>query len=125
METWYTLGQTYDSLFGDIGSSYEECRAEAVAIYLSLETYILEIFGHATSQEQSDVNYVNWLTMALSGLRGLETYSVDANKWLQAHSQARYVILRVLLETAPGLVTIKETVDPEDQKPDLLVTLNR
>lgn len=119
------MGQSYDSVFGDLSSPYEECRAEAVAIYLSLESYILEIFGHETSQEQNDINYVNWFTMALSGLRGLEAYSVDANKWLQAHSRARYVILRMLLETAPGLVTIKETVNQDDQKPDLLVTLNR
>ena len=42
---------------------------------------------------------------------------------LQAHMQARYVILRVLLE-AGGVVTIKEKTGA-DEKPDLEVCLQR
>jgi dipeptidyl-peptidase-3 len=39
--------------------------------------------------------------------------------------QARYVILRVLLEAGDGLVTIEETSHPEDGQPDLVVKLDR
>ena len=38
--------------------------------------------------------------------------------------QARYVILRVLLEGASGLVTIERTTG-DDGKPDVLVKLDR
>lgn len=42
----------------------------------------------------------------------------------QAHSQARYVILQVLLEAGEGLVSMTKYVD-KDGKDDLLLSLDR
>ena len=39
--------------------------------------------------------------------------------------QARYVILRVLLEAGEGLVTITKLTNQEDGKPDLIIRLDR
>lgn len=44
--------------------------------------------------------------------------------FLQAHMQARFVILRVLLEAGEGLVGLKECTGA-DGRPDAIVTLDR
>ena len=44
--------------------------------------------------------------------------------FVQAHMQARYVILRVLLEGAGGLVSLEQTTG-SNGKPDVIVRLDR
>jgi len=119
----YDKGDTYDSTFSSIGSSYEECRAECVGIHLCLEPGVTEIFGHS-GQEAEDVKYVNWLSMVLAGVKGLEMFSPASQEWKQAHSQARFVIMQVMLEAGQDFLVVKE-VAGEDGKPDLLITMDR
>ncbi|KAL1472036.1 hypothetical protein MTO96_039580, partial [Rhipicephalus appendiculatus] len=101
--SWYKEGETYDSVFGALGSSYEECRAECVGLYLCTVEDVLKLFGFE--------------------VEGMQTYNPHTKSWLQAHSRARFVIMRVLLE-AGDLVEIRETTG-EDGKPDLLITVDR
>merc|ERR1712004_716343 len=90
----YGPGDTYDSVFTSLGSSYEECRAECVGLHLCLEPGVCEIFSPA------------------------------AQEWKQAHSQARFVIMQVMLEAGQDFLTIKECTG-EDGKPDMLITMDR
>jgi len=106
IKSWYKPGETYDSVFGAIGSSLEECRAEAVGIFLCRNREILSLFGYSQTTDAATIKYVNWLNMVRSGLLGLEFYTPHTQKWGQAHMQARFAILQVLLEAGKGLVSI-------------------
>ena len=89
---------------------------------------MLDVFGHAEQPDAvggvHDIVYINWLLMARAGLVGLEFYTPETNGWRQAHMQARYVILRVLLEAGQGLVEIRRTTG-EDGNPNLEVFVDR
>ncbi|KAJ1331512.1 dipeptidyl-peptidase III [Microdochium nivale] len=101
--TWYKPGQTWGSLFGSVAASYEECRAELVAMYLSCEFSALKIFGFGNGKidmdgEAGDVLYASYLSMARAGLASLEMWDPKSRKWGQAHSQARFSILQCFLQ---------------------------
>lgn len=127
---FYAEGTTWDSTFGRLASSYEECRAECSGIYLCLEPAVLAVFGHTDAAEVvaaggiHDIMYTNWLLMMKAGLSGLEFYTPETKAWRQAHMNARYVILRVLLEAGGGLVTLNKKTGA-DGNPDVEVTIDR
>ncbi|KAF3222492.1 hypothetical protein TWF679_005964 [Orbilia oligospora] len=60
--TYYKVGETWGSVFGATAASYEECRAECVAMYLCPDREILEVFGHtddteAAAEDGKDYSY--------------------------------------------------------------------
>uniref|UniRef100_A0A1I8HAG1 Dipeptidyl peptidase 3 n=1 Tax=Macrostomum lignano TaxID=282301 RepID=A0A1I8HAG1_9PLAT len=123
--SWYKVGETWDGKFSNLASAFEECRAECVGVYLCDVPEVLAVFGHPDKAEADEVIYVNWLCMARAGVASLEMYSPEnGGTWRQAHSRARFAILRALLEAGQGLVTIDE-ITGEDGKPDLTVRLDR
>ncbi|KAI5810124.1 dipeptidyl peptidase III [Peziza echinospora] len=124
VKTWYKPGQTWGSVFGGIAASYEECRAECVAMYLGGDADILEIFGFGSDSEikGEDVLYIEYLSMARAGLLALEQWEPRTKKWGQAHMQARFSILKTFLEAGDNFVTITSTTPDHD---DLVITLDR
>jgi dipeptidyl-peptidase III len=108
IKKWYEPGETFDSVFKAMGSSYEECRAISVGYYLCFNRDVMAIFGHTDEQEIENLIYIGWLFMVYVGAgRALTTWNPTTRQWGQAHSQARYAIMRVLHEA--GVVTIDET----------------
>jgi dipeptidyl-peptidase-3 len=54
--TYYKPGETWGSVFGGTGPSYEECRAECVAMSLCPDYGILKIFGIGDGNEVCSQN---------------------------------------------------------------------
>ncbi|KAJ3053506.1 hypothetical protein HK097_004145 [Rhizophlyctis rosea] len=119
--SWYKPGETWGSVFKATAASYEECRAESVAMFLCVDREILNIFGFKTKEEQDDIIYICYLQMARAGLLSMEFYDPKSRKWGQAHMQARFAILQVFLNA--GLVEIRPTTSAAGN--DLEIHLDR
>jgi dipeptidyl-peptidase III len=128
--SYYKPGQTWSSVFGSIASSYEECRAECVAMALSCDFEILQIFGFGNGKEDmdneaGDVLYVAYLSMARAGVAALEFWDPKSKKWGQAHMQARFSILRTFLDAGDNFCEIKSPNRDSKNPDDLLIYLDR
>ncbi|KAJ7046776.1 aflatoxin-detoxifizyme [Mycena alexandri] len=123
ISTWYKPGQTPDTVLGEVSSSMEECRAEAVALYLASNIEILNIFKYTDQKDIEDIQYISFLLMARAGVRALEYYDPDTKKHGQAHMQARLGIMQHLLQS--GLVSLEEVRDKDGGLENLFVRVDR
>lgn len=125
--SWYKPGQTWGSVFGAIAGSYEECRAECVAMALSCDFGVLSIFGFGDGSEDidgpaGDILYAAYLSMAHAGVAALEFWDPKGRKWGQPHMQARFSILRTFLNAG---VEFCELESNAEDLGDLTIRLER
>ena len=125
--TYYKPGQTWGSVFGTIAASYEECRAECVAMALACEFPILQLFGFGDGKEDLDgeaghVLFAAYLQMARAGIAALEFWDPKSRKWGQAHMQARFSILRTFLNAGVEFCQLEYE---KDDLSDLTIRLER
>lgn len=121
IKTWYKPGQSYGGVFGDIASSMEECRAECVSLVLSDAPGVQRLFGFE-GKDAADSVYLAWLGMCQMGLKALEVYDPVQRRWGDAHSRARFAILRTCIEA--GIATIN-TNDDAEGAPNAVIQLDR
>jgi len=121
--SWYKPGQTPGSVLGEVSSSMEECRAEAVALYMVSNLDILKIFNYTDKQDIDDIQYITFLLMARAGLRALEFYDPAKQKHGQAHMQARLGITQHLI--AGGIARLEEVRSAAGELENLYVKVDR
>ncbi|KAJ3450643.1 dipeptidyl peptidase [Anaeramoeba flamelloides] len=120
VESWYKKGESYDNVFGSFASSMEECRAEAVGLYLSAleDGKYNKIFG-VEDEDMEDTIYSNWLILLRGSVLGMMYYFPKDKMWKQAHCRARFVILHELMKV--GVVEVIMNTEEND----FIVKLNR
>jgi dipeptidyl-peptidase III len=108
VSTWYKAGQTWTSVFGSLATSMEECRAECVGAYLITEKPLLALFGFDYNSEitPDEIIYSAYLQLGILGLRALESYIVEDQKWGQAHDRGHFARLQVLLGAGDNFMTL-------------------
>ena len=116
ISTYYKPSETYSTVFGPTASSYEECRAECVAMALSCDFSLLQIFGFGDGAidmdgKAGDVLYASYLSMARAGVVALEFWDPKSGKWGQIHMQARYSILKTFLDAGDGFCRLEHEAD--------------
>jgi dipeptidyl-peptidase-3 len=105
--TFWAEGETYQTVFGSIGPAYEEARAEATALHLSFKDEVLELFG--IPPERRRRFKVNAAYLMLHGsIAQLGCYSPEVCQWKQAHTRARFAVLRAVLNWGRGATTVQK-----------------
>lgn len=128
--TYYKPHETWGSVFGATASSYEECRAECVAMALACDFAILRIFGFGDGttdlhSQAGDVLYAAYLSMARAGVVALEFWDPRSGKWGQIHMQARFSILKTFLEAGDGFCRLECNEASSGELSNLTVRLDR
>ena len=90
-ESCYEEGDTWNSRFGAISTSYEECRADACGFYLCQLPEVYTLFGFE-EEDVSQLLWVNVMNQMRKGICGLNLYNPETRKWGQAHTQGAYVL---------------------------------
>lgn len=119
--SYYGPNDTWGSLFGTVAGSFEECRAELVALYLILKEplRVFDIFGINGEKDREDVILIATVLMCRAGLLGLEFWDPATKKWGQPHMQARFGIFKSLHRA--GVCSLEYTKENYD---DLEITFD-
>lgn len=106
---YYGPSESWNNVFGLTAGSYEECRAELVALYLLLKVpdQVLPIFGFSSQQDKDAIRLCGTILMARAGLLALEFWDPDTKIWGQPHMRARFGIMKCLINAGVCYVDYK------------------
>lgn len=79
-QSCYEEGETWNSKFGSISTSYEECRADSCGFYLCTFPDVYTLFGWKES-EVDTLLWVNVMNQFRKGFLGLNLFNVETSKW--------------------------------------------
>ncbi|RJE18205.1 Peptidase family M49 [Aspergillus sclerotialis] len=123
LHTWYGLGETYTSVFGDLAFSVEECRAILISYYLIHNKDLLELLGFTDSSSPTadELIYYTYLLIGIRGLNALAHYNAESKSWVGHQYRPHYAIFRYLLDRGISI----QGIDCDRVAPTITVVLDR
>lgn len=125
LSSCYEKGETYSSKFGDIGTSFEECRADLSGLWLEAYPEMYETFNW-TKKDDGILQWSSMMSEARKGILGLESsYNEEKKRWNQAHTQGAYVITQYIMQNQKSEVITIKFQKSEKGKEDFYVDVNQ
>jgi len=112
-ESCYEKDDVWSTRFGQISSSYEECRADAVGFFLCTLPEVYSLFG-IEEKQVDDLLWTNVMNHFRKGIVGLPLYNPDQNKWGQAHTQGAYVFAQWIYRNQKSKIVDFEILSETD-----------
>lgn len=109
-ESCYEKDDTWSTRFGAISSSYEECRADACGLYLSILPEVYSLFDFK-DEEVSKLLWTSSMNHFRKGILGLTLYNPESKKWGQAHTQGAFVFAMWVYKNQKSKVVDFELLD--------------
>ncbi|KAL1862254.1 hypothetical protein Plec18170_001079 [Paecilomyces lecythidis] len=109
IRTWYRPGETWNSVFGELAPTVEECRAFLVANYMADNKDVLALFGidQDSTLTADDFTYYSYLHIGVEGLRALSSFDAKTQVWGGDHARAQFAILKHILQDGDGVMWIE------------------
>jgi dipeptidyl-peptidase-3 len=108
------VGDTWNSRFGAISASFEECRADTCGYFLCQLPEVYTLFGFDSS-EIDTLLWVNVMSQFRKGLLGLSLFNAETKKWGQAHTQGAYVLSMYLYKNQKSDIVKFEFKEETDE----------
>ena len=117
--SFYDVGESWHSKFGDLSGAYEECKADAVAIFLATFEEILDILlPNYTKEQKEEILICCWYDVVFSAVRGMKEFSPESMKWGQPHMSGNFAILKVMMEADPNFIVLRENENNDNMMID-------
>ncbi|KAK1706799.1 peptidase family M49-domain-containing protein [Colletotrichum lupini] len=109
VQTWYKPGESWNSVFGKLAPTVEECRAFLVSSYLADNKEILALFGYDehSTLTADDFVYYSYLHFGVQGLSALSSFDAEDKVWGGDHDRAQFTILKHLLQDGGGVLRVE------------------
>jgi dipeptidyl-peptidase-3 len=90
IDSCYSEGESFQDKWGEMSSSYEECKADTAGLYLLKFEKMYEDFNLTQNNKNATWKDLLMSQMLEDATGGLDTlygsYNAEAKKWKQAHS---------------------------------------
>ncbi|KAK0658302.1 peptidase family M49-domain-containing protein [Cercophora samala] len=117
VSSWYKGNETVANIFGSLGLTLDESRADGIGHFLLSDKTVLAAFGYNENSECKPEDCelvllsfltsvaVAYLSISVRGLEAFLSYDPEKKEWSQAHEHDYFIILCALL-LAPDFIQL-------------------